>query len=77
MRCEQVRSLLNDYCAGSLSEAMRERVEAHLRGCAACQREAQFVQAIWRGLRSDARSRAACGFARADYDPCTGEHARA
>jgi anti-sigma factor RsiW len=50
MRCEQVRSLLNDYCEGSLSEAMRERVEAHLRGCAACQREAQFVQAIWRGL---------------------------
>jgi hypothetical protein len=50
MRCEQVKSLLNDYCEGSLSEAMRERVEAHLRGCAACQREAQFVQAIWRGL---------------------------
>ena len=52
MRCEQVRSLLNDYCEGSLSEAMRERVEAHLRGCAACRREAQFVQAIWRGLRT-------------------------
>jgi hypothetical protein len=50
MRCEQVKSLLNEYCEGSLSEAMRERVEAHLRGCAACQREAQFVQAIWRGL---------------------------
>jgi len=50
MRCEQVRSLLNDYCEGSLSEAMRERVEAHLRGCAACQREVQFVQAIWRRL---------------------------
>jgi anti-sigma factor RsiW len=50
MHCEQVRSLLNDYCEGSLSEAMRERVEAHLRGCAACQREAQFTQAIWRGL---------------------------
>jgi hypothetical protein len=50
MRCEQVKSLLNDYCEGSLSEAMRERVEAHLRGCAACQREARFVQAIWRGL---------------------------
>ena len=50
MHCEQVKSLLNDYCEGSLSEAMRERVEAHLRGCAACQREAQFTQAIWRGL---------------------------
>jgi hypothetical protein len=32
MRCEQVRSLLNDYCEGSLSEAMRERVEAHCAG---------------------------------------------
>jgi anti-sigma factor RsiW len=50
MRCEQVRSLLNEYCEGSLNEAMRERVEAHLRVCAACQREVQFVQAIWRGL---------------------------
>jgi anti-sigma factor RsiW len=50
MHCEQVKSLLNEYCEGSLSEAMRARVEAHLRGCAACQREAQFMQAIWRGL---------------------------
>ena len=50
MRCEQVRNLLNDYCEGSLSEAMRERVEAHLRACADCQRERQFTQAIWRGL---------------------------
>lgn len=50
MRCEQVRNLLNDYCEGSLSEAMRERVEAHLRVCADCRRELQFTQAIWRGL---------------------------
>ncbi len=50
MHCEQVKSLLNEYCEGILSEAMRERVEAHLRGCAACQREAQFTRAIWRGL---------------------------
>ena len=39
MRCEQVKSLLNDYCEGSLSEAMRERVEAHLRGCATTDRK--------------------------------------
>lgn len=52
MRCEQVRNLLNDYCEGSLSEAMRERVEAHLRACADCLRELQLTQAIWRGLRA-------------------------
>lgn len=50
MRCEQVRSLMNEYIEGSLSEALRERVGAHLSGCAECRRELRFTQAIWRGL---------------------------
>lgn len=50
MRCEQVKNLLNDYIEGSVSEALRERVQAHLNVCADCQREYRFAQSIWRGL---------------------------
>ncbi|MCS6918366.1 MAG: zf-HC2 domain-containing protein [Fimbriimonadales bacterium] len=50
MRCEQVRNLLNEYIEGSVSEALRERVQAHLDACAACRREYQLTQSIWRGL---------------------------
>ncbi len=50
MRCEQVRNLLNEYIEGSVSGAMRDRLEAHLEGCVECRRELQLMQAIWRGL---------------------------
>ncbi|MCX7925966.1 MAG: zf-HC2 domain-containing protein [Fimbriimonadales bacterium] len=50
MHCEQVRNLLNDYIEGSVSGAIRDRLEAHLERCAECRRELQFMQSIWRGL---------------------------
>lgn len=50
MRCEQVKNLLNEYAEGAVSEALRERVQAHLNACTDCKREYQFSQSIWRGL---------------------------
>ncbi|MFN4033215.1 MAG: zf-HC2 domain-containing protein [Fimbriimonadales bacterium] len=50
MRCEQVKQLLNEYIEGSVSEALRERLQAHLGRCAECRRELKLTQAIWRGL---------------------------
>jgi len=50
MRCEQVRVLLNDYLEGALSPAIAESLRAHLSACAACRREWQLQQGIWRSL---------------------------
>ncbi len=50
MHCEQVKNLLNEYIEGSVSGVLRDRLQAHLDGCAECRRELQFMQAIWRGL---------------------------
>ncbi|GIV10146.1 MAG: hypothetical protein KatS3mg019_2237 [Fimbriimonadales bacterium] len=50
MRCEQVKNLLNEYIEGSVNEALRERVQAHLDKCTACEREWRLTQAMWRGL---------------------------
>jgi hypothetical protein len=50
MRCEQVKNLLNEYIEGSVSEALRERIQAHLDICAECRREWRFLQSIWQGL---------------------------
>ncbi|GIV05975.1 MAG: hypothetical protein KatS3mg016_1550 [Fimbriimonadales bacterium] len=50
MRCEQVKEFLNAYIEGSVSEALRERIQAHLNACAECRREYRFLQSIWQGL---------------------------
>lgn len=52
MRCEQVKNLLNEYIEGSVSEALRERIQAHLDACAGCRREYRFLQSMWQGLSS-------------------------
>lgn len=51
MRCEQVRTLLNDYLEGTLSRGIAEAVASHVRTCAECARELQFLKSIWQELR--------------------------
>ncbi len=50
MRCEQVKSVLNELIEGTLSEPMRQQVQRHLELCGECQREFRLMQGIWRGL---------------------------
>jgi anti-sigma factor RsiW len=38
LRCGEVLSLLSGYVDGELSNAERERIESHLRGCDVCER---------------------------------------
>ncbi len=46
MRCEQVRSLLDDYVERSLPGAEADRVARHLRDCAACRSEEWGLRAL-------------------------------
>jgi len=39
MKHQDIQALLNDYVDGTLGEAERRRVEAHLESCTACRRE--------------------------------------
>ena len=39
MDCRQAKRLLSLHCAGALSKARRDSVEAHVADCAACRRE--------------------------------------
>jgi anti-sigma factor RsiW len=41
--CANVKDLLPEYLAGSLSESERELVEAHLSGCDDCRMEAELI----------------------------------
>lgn len=50
MHCEKVKSLLQDYIEGVLNRGIADQVEAHLRRCADCRREWQFVKQIWQSL---------------------------
>ncbi|MEM9116240.1 MAG: zf-HC2 domain-containing protein [Myxococcota bacterium] len=38
IRCDQVLERLSDYVDGSIDEADRKRIEAHLQGCLECER---------------------------------------
>ena len=44
MRCTEAREKLSAYAAGELPPEEREAVEAHLRGCPRCRREAEAVE---------------------------------
>jgi hypothetical protein len=46
MSCEDVRGRLDDYVEGTLLDADRREVDAHLSGCAACREEAAGLVAL-------------------------------
>jgi anti-sigma factor RsiW len=50
MQCEQLKERLADYWAGTLSQADRHAVEAHVAACDPCRREAAELGETWRAL---------------------------
>lgn len=50
MNCESTKAQLADYLAGQLPEAEQRALEAHLASCAACSKELEAVQRVWRTL---------------------------
>lgn len=50
MQCEQLKERLADYWAGTLSQADRHAVEAHVAACEPCRREAAELGDTWRAL---------------------------
>lgn len=52
LRCRQVLDLLPAVVDGSLTRAMRDRVEAHLAGCGACARFGGEYAAAVEALRA-------------------------
>jgi hypothetical protein len=50
MQCEQLKERLADYWAGTLSQAERHAVEAHVAACDPCRREAAELGETWRAL---------------------------
>lgn len=51
--CTEVLALLSEFVDGELGGASRERVEAHLRGCAACARFGSEFKALVSALRGN------------------------
>ena len=50
MQCEQLKERLADYWAGTLSQAERHAVEAHVAACEPCRVEAAELGETWRAL---------------------------
>ena len=50
MQCEQLKERLADYWAGTLSQAERHAVEAHVAACEPCRLEAAELGETWRAL---------------------------
>lgn len=50
MNCESTKAQLADYLTGQLPEVGQRALEAHLGGCAACSKELEAVQRVWRTL---------------------------
>jgi hypothetical protein len=50
MQCEQLKERLADYWAGTLSQAERHAVEAHVAACEPCRHEAAELGETWRAL---------------------------
>jgi hypothetical protein len=50
MQCEQLKERLADYWAGTLSQADRHGVEAHVAACEPCRIEAAELGETWRAL---------------------------
>ena len=51
IRCIEVLELLSDYLDGDVSQEVKERIEAHLRGCDQCERFGGQVSSIVKSLR--------------------------
>ncbi len=55
MSCEQIRQRLGHYLYDDMDAPERQRLQAHLNGCAACRRELEterrFVSALARRMR--------------------------
>jgi hypothetical protein len=62
MGCEDVRERLSDRLEGGLAAAELASVEAHLEGCAACQLQAQQLEAVKVLLRAVPRESLPAGF---------------
>jgi hypothetical protein len=52
MNCQRATELFPDYLLGNLNEAAAAEMQAHLDSCAACQKEAESLRAIWTKLES-------------------------
>jgi hypothetical protein len=50
MNCENARLLLTDAAANAVAAPLRDVLDAHLRECAACQREAETLRVLWAAL---------------------------
>ncbi len=50
MQCEQLKERLADYWAGTLSQADRHAVEAHVAACEPCRQEAAELGETWRAM---------------------------
>jgi len=64
MRCEEIRSRLQDYVLGETSEDERSAIEDHLSSCSECQQEVQFVKWIVVALESDGVKEPSLSFVR-------------
>lgn len=54
MTCQELVELVTDYLEGALTEAERERFEAHLSGCPGCEHHVEQMRVT---LRLVGRSR--------------------
>ena len=51
IRCIEVLELLSDYLDGDVSQEVKERNEAHLRGCDQCERFGGQMSSIVKSVR--------------------------
>ncbi|MGH7450756.1 MAG: HEAT repeat domain-containing protein [bacterium] len=50
MICKQVTEMFPDYLLGSVDEAAKSEIEAHLISCASCKEEVESLRALWTKL---------------------------
>ena len=55
IRCIEVLEILSDYLDGDVSQEVKERIEAHLRGCDQCERFGGQMSSIVKSLREQLR----------------------
>lgn len=53
MKCEEIRSKLQNYVIGEISEEERLAIENHLISCESCQKEIQITRWLFETLDSD------------------------
>jgi predicted anti-sigma-YlaC factor YlaD len=51
IRCIEVLEILSDYLDGDVSQEVKERIEAHLRGCDQCERFGGQMSSVVKSLR--------------------------